>query len=241
MWSGPRNLSTALMRAWENRPDTEVLDEPLYAYYLARTGLDHPGRDEILARYPTDPEAAIARCLAPVAGPSAVVYQKHMSHHLLPGLDRSWLSQLRHVMLLRNPIAVLASYVRVRETVTLADIGLPQQLELAPRVELVIDADDFLARPRRYLEALCRQLSIPFTDRMLWWPPGRRASDGCWAPYWYGAVEASTGFRPPDRHGAAGQGRSPRIDDLPPHLRRLADEAIEIYETLAAGRLVLAD
>lgn len=242
MWSGPRNLSTALMRAWENRPDTVVLDEPLYALYLARTGLDHPGRDEIIATYPTDPVAAVARCLAPPPDGTPVVYQKHMSHHLLPGLDRSWLDQLRSFLLLRDPVQVLASYTRVRETVTLADLGLEQQLELAPRAELIIDADDFLAAPGAYLRALCDTVGIAFTDRMLSWPAGRRASDGCWAPWWYGAVEASTGFEP-RRGGATGAdppaGSGDPVEVLPAHLRPVARDALAIYRTLAQRRLVL--
>ncbi|MEZ5411347.1 MAG: hypothetical protein R2761_25175 [Acidimicrobiales bacterium] len=233
MWSGPRNLSTALMRAWENRPDTAVLDEPLYAWYLARTGLDHPGRHEILAAYPADAEGAVARCLAPAPPGVRAVYQKHMTHHLLPELDRGWLDELRHFMLLRDPVAVLASYTQVREAVTLADIGLPQQLELVDRAELVIDADDFLGDPQAYLEILCQRLDLPFSERMLSWPAGRRDSDGCWAPYWYAAVESSTGFNRPRSRAAGG------VDRLPPHLRPLAEEALDIYATLASRRLVL--
>jgi hypothetical protein len=236
MWSGPRNLSTALMRAWENRPDTEVLDEPLYAHYLAVTGLDHPGRDEIIAAGPAEAEAAIARCLAPLPEGITVSYQKHMSHHLLDGLDRSWLDRLRHVLLIRHPVEVLASYTRVRHQVTLADIGLPQQLELADRAELVIDAFDFLCDPRAHLEVLCRHLELPFTEplarAMLSWPPGRRDSDGCWARWWYGAVESSTGFHPPPDPS-----NRPTLDDLPHGLRPLAAEAVGLYEELAADRL----
>lgn len=233
MWSGPRNLSTALMRAWENRPDTVVLDEPLYAWYLARTGLDHPGRDEILATYPADADGAVARCLAPPPAGARAVYQKHMTHHLLGELDRAWLDHLRHFMLLRDPVAVLASYTQVRDEVTLADIGLPQQLELIDRAELVIDADDFLTDPGAYLDVLCQRLGLPFTEQMLSWPAGRRDSDGCWAPYWYAAVESSTGFNRPGPRAAGG------IDRLPPHLRPLAEEALALYATLAAHRLVL--
>lgn len=240
MWSGPRNVSTALMRAWENRPDTEVIDEPLYAYYLERTGLDHPGRSEILATYPTDGDGAVARCLAPVPDGVAIVYEKHMTHHLLPELRRDWLDQLRHLMLLRHPVAVLASYTRVRAEVTLADIGLSQQLELAPRCEAVIDADDFLADPRRYLEAVCGILGVGFDEAMLHWPAGRRASDGCWAPHWYAAVEASTGFNPPLPPRSGGpEPLAERIARLPPHLHPLAREATAIYDALHAQRLVL--
>jgi hypothetical protein len=233
MWSGPRNLSTALMRSWENRPDTVVLDEPLYAHYLAVTGLDHPGRDDIVAAGPVDAGRAIARCLAPVPAGIEISYQKHMSHHLLAGLDRSWLDGMRHFLLIRDPVQVLASYTQVRRDVALADIGLPQQLELAGRAELIIDAADFLASPERYLRALCDHLDIPFSGRMLRWPSGRRDSDGCWAEHWYASVEASTGFRAPSPPPA-----TVTVDQLPPDLRSLAGEATELYRSLAADRLV---
>lgn len=235
MWSGPRNLSTALMRAWENRADTTVLDEPLYAYYLAETGLDHPGRDAILAAGPIDGEEAIARCLAPLPTGSGISYQKHMTHHLLPGLDRSWLAQLRNVLLIRHPAEVLASYSRIRGEVTLDDIGLPQQVELASRAELIIDAADFLTDPERYLRAICDHVGVAFDVRMLSWPPGGRDSDGSWAPYWYAAVEASTSFR---------SGRPPVdanevVAKLDPALQDLAALATPLYDELAAERLRL--
>lgn len=233
MWSGPRNLSTALMRSWENRSDTEVLDEPLYAHYLAATGLDHPGRRDILAAGPVSADDAIARCLAPLSGEATISYQKHMSHHLLPDLDRSWLGSLRHLLLIRDPVLVLASYTAVRSTVTLADIGLRQQLELADRAELIVDSDDFLTDPERYQRAVCSHLGIAFTGAMLRWPAGRRPSDGCWGRHWYAVVEGSTGFGPPPT------GPSPEIGDLPPRLWALATEARAIYEELAAARLVL--
>lgn len=232
MWSGPRNLSTALLRSWENRPDTDVLDEPLYAHYLATTGLDHPGRDEIIAAGPADAEAAIARCLAPPAAGAAISYQKHMSHHLLDDLDRSWLDGFRHLLLIRDPLKVLASYTRVRESVTLDDLGLPQQLELLDRAELVIDADDLLTDPEGYQRAVCSHLGIGFTAAMLRWPAGTRDSDGCWAPHWYASVEASTGFRPPPT------APEPPLE-VPGHLRTVADEAIGIHRRLAERRLVL--
>ena len=234
MWSGPRNLSTALMRSWENRSDTTVIDEPLYAHYLARTGLDHPGRSEIVAAGPVDGAEAIARCLAPLPPGISVSYQKHMAHHLLPSLERSWLDELRNFLLIRDPIQVLASYTRVRQQVTLNDFGLPQQVELAERAELVIDATDFITDPAFYLQAWCSRLGLSSTDRMLSWPVGRRDSDGCWARYWYSSVEASTGFRSaPDPSATA------TVDDLPPSLRPLAVEATELYQQLAVKRLRL--
>lgn len=233
MWSGPRNLSTALMRAWENRQDTTVLDEPLYAYYLAETGLDHPGREAILSAGPVDGDEAIARCLASVPTPFGVSYQKHMTHHLLPGLGRSWLAQVRNILLIRHPAEVLASYSRIRSEVTLDDIGLPQQVELASRAELIIDAADFLTDPERYLRAICDHVGVAFDGCMLSWPPGRRDSDGSWARYWYAAVEASTSFR---------SGRPPvDVDDvvanLEPALQDVAARAAPLYAELAAERL----
>ncbi len=229
MWSGPRNLSTAMMRSWEHRPDTEVLDEPLYAAYLAATGADHPGRDEIIAAGPADFDTAIAACLASPAH-AAVSYQKHMAHHLLPPVDRSWLGELRNCLLLRDPRRVLASYTKVRDEVTLDDIGIPQQVELLEHCEVVVDSDDFLRDPRGYQTEICRRLGVPFDDAMLHWPAGPRASDGVWARHWYDSVEASTGFG------------EPPTDDPPALVGPLGDvaaEALEIYERLRRHRLLV--
>ncbi|HST64523.1 MAG TPA: hypothetical protein VLM05_04980 [Mycobacteriales bacterium] len=196
VWSGPRNISTALMRSWENRPDTRVVDEPLYAYYLHETGLDHPARDEVIAAGETSWQAVVAELTAPVDG---VYYQKHMTHHLIPGLPRDWIAALTNVLLIRDPAEVVASYVRSRADVLAEDIGLVQQAELFDQLGAdvpVIDAADFLRGPEAYLRWLCDFAGVPFTARMLRWPAGPRASDGVWAPHWYGAVLASTGFEP---------------------------------------------
>jgi hypothetical protein len=229
MWSGPRNLSTAMMRSWENRADTEVLDEPLYAAYLAATNLDHPGADEIIAAGPADASAAILRCVS-APNSTAISYQKHMAHHLLPGMDRGWIGELRNCLLLRDPRRVLASYTRVRKTVTLSDIGIPQQLELVDRCELVVDSDDFLADPRGYQTEICRRLGVAFDEAMLAWPAGPRDTDGVWAPHWYAAVESSTHFGPPP-------GQAP--EQISGALRDLAAEAVDIYEGLRVRRLLL--
>jgi Sulfotransferase domain len=203
MWSGPRNISTALMRAWENRGDCAVSDEPLYAAYLAETGLDHPGRDEIVAQGETDWKRVVAHLTGPVPGDKPIWYQKHMTHHLLPSMQREWVHALTNVLLIREPEAVVASYLKSRSSVTPQDIGLPQQAmlfdELSERggkAPIVIDADVFLRSPRTQLQRLCQALGVPFSDRMLHWPAGTRASDGIWAPYWYEAVWRSTGFEP---------------------------------------------
>jgi len=204
MWSGPRNISTAMMRAWENRGDCVVVDEPLYAHYLAHTGLDHPGREHVIAAGETDWRRVVAQLTGPLpAAACAIHYQKHMTHHLLPHIGREWLRELTHVFLIRDPRDVLMSYVKSRPTVSSEDIGVVQQLEIFRHVsELtgkeppVIDAGEFLRAPERQLRLLCDLLGIPFTPRMLSWPPGPRASDGVWAPHWYAQVLRSTGFEP---------------------------------------------
>ncbi len=201
-WSGPRNISTAMMRSWENRPDCVVTDEPLYAHYLAETGLDHPGRNEVIAAGETDWRKAVAALIGPVPTAARIHYQKHMAHHLLPHIDRSWLVELTNVVLIRDPADVLVSYRRSRTQLEPDDLGLLQQRELyAHLADLgtappVIDAAEFLANPAAYLEWLCDLVGVPFTAAMLSWPAGPRASDGVWAPYWYDAVVASTGFTP---------------------------------------------
>jgi len=222
-----------MMRSWEHRSDTDVIDEPLYAAYLRATGLDHPMRDEILAAGPTCVDAAISACLAAPASAS-ISYQKHMAHHLLPEMDRSWIGSFRNVLLLRDPRRVLASYSKVRSDVTLEDIGVPQQVELARHCEFIVDSDDFLTAPDVYQREICGRLGVPCDAAMLAsmmsWPAGRRSSDGVWAPAWYGAVEASTGF------GPAPAAPPP---DLPDHLVEVGQEAMAIYDQLRADRLIV--
>jgi Sulfotransferase domain len=204
VWSGPRNISTALMRSWENRSDSMVVDEPLYAHYLAVTGLDHPGRDEVVAAGETDWRRVVTTLLGPVPAGVDVYYQKHMAHHLTDDIDRAWISQLTNVLLIREPREVVTSYLRSRDSVTASDIGLPQQVRLYDELRgagatapLVIDSGDFLRRPGDYLRGLCDRIGVPFRDSMLSWPPGPRSSDGVWGRYWYDAVWRSTGFEQP--------------------------------------------
>lgn len=237
MWSGPRNISTAMMRAWENRPDTVVVDEPFYACYLNATGLDHPGRDEVVASQPTDwQQVAASLTDDQIPGGASVFYQKHMTHHMLPGVDLGWTSSLCNVFLIRDPVEVVASYKDRRGSVTLADIGLERQLDLFEReadrlgsAPPVIDSNDVLAAPKAVLTSLCQRIGLPFDDAMLNWPAGRRTNDGVWAPHWYASVEASTGFAPPrqEKTHAPLEGEDARI----------ADQARPLYEKLARWRI----
>lgn len=236
MWSGPRNISTAMMRSFENRPDAAVVDEPFYAAYLAETGLDHPMRDEVLANQATDWRTVAAELTGPVPGARPIWYQKHMTHHMLDGFGIDWTHGCRNTFLIRDPARVLASYVVKRTEVSLADIGVERQRELfereADRLGIappVIEGRDVLADPRGKLSALCEAVGIVFDEAMLAWPAGRRDSDGVWAPAWYDAVERSTGFGPPpDETGP------PRLND---ELRRIADAARPHYERLSAFKL----
>lgn len=232
MWSGPRNISTAMMRSFENRPDTAVVDEPFYAAFLAATGLDHPMREEVLASQPTDWAEVAEAMTGPVPGARAVFYQKHMTHHMLPDFGLEWTAACRNAFLIRDPVAVLASYAEKRDRPELADIGVERQGELFEReadrlgrAPPVVDTGDVLADPRGTLSALCEALGVGFDEAMLAWPAGRRDSDGVWAPAWYDGVERSTGFAPPRAVPDAGT--------LDGHLRRVADEARPYYERLS--------
>ena len=229
MWSGPRTVSTALMRAWENRPDTVVSDEPLYAFYLHRTALPHPGHQTVIASQPTDWRVVLAQLTsAPLPPGIAVSYAKHMTHHLLPEVDRAALAPLRHAHLIRDPRELLASYARVLAEPTLADLGLSQQAEIFETFGgPVVDSRDLLADPRGMLRALCRALDVPFDDRMLSWPAGPRDSDGVWAPYWYDSVHASTGFAP----------YRPPAQTLPARLEPLAERCQPYFARLHQYRL----
>jgi len=241
LWSGPRNISTAMMRAWENRPDTEVVDEPFYAAYLARTGKLHPGREAVLAAQPTDPAEVVRRLFASprpdASGRSPrILYQKHMAHHLPEGFERDSLAGLRHGFLLREPAAMLLSLDRVTPGPEVEDTGLPRQLELFRAFESasagpppVLDSSDVLADPEAALRALCSAWDVPFDQAMLSWPAGPRASDGVWAQHWYASVEASTGFGPPPAPRSA--------QELPERLRRVHDTCLPFYEELHDQRL----
>jgi hypothetical protein len=235
MWSGPRNVSTALMRSWENRPDTVVVDEPFYAHYLLATGVDHPGRDEVIARQENDWRRVVESLLTPLPPGVGILYQKQMAHHLLPHMGREWLGAMTHAFLIRDPAPMLASLEEKLGGFDLDATGLPQQVEIFELVECntgrmppVVDAADLLASPGPMLRALCAALDVPFSERMLSWPAGPRATDGVWAKYWYDRVERSTGF---ERAEAAAV---PRLEE---RLAQLDAQCRPLYERLRAHRL----
>lgn len=231
MWSGPRNLSTALMYSFAARPDCAATDEPFYAAYLHATGIDHPMRDAVIASQPTDPATVAAFCTGPNPDGKPLWYQKHMTMHMVPAFDRGFLRQLTNAFLIRHPARVIASYAKKREAPTLADLGFVQQAQLYDQVAdltgiapPVISAEAIRANPRAALTGLCAALGIPFHEAMLHWPAGPKPQDGVWAPHWYNAVHRSTGFEEPEGP----------LPDLPPDYQRLADQALPHYDRLAA-------
>lgn len=226
MWSGPRNLSTAMMYSFAARPDCQVWDEPFYAAYLQATGLDHPMRDEVIAAGDTDPEGVIASCLAPPESGKSLFYQKHMSQHMIQGFSRDWINQCTNVFLIRHPARVIASYAAKRENPTLLDIGFVQQAEMFRQLRdqtgqtpVVIDSYDIRQAPEASLQALCAAIGIRFYREMLTWPSGGHAADGVWARHWYGAVWKSTGFAAPEAD----------LPEIPDQLSSVLDGAMDSY------------
>lgn len=234
MWSGPRNISTAMMRAWGNRADCFVCDEPFYAYYLQATGLAHPIAAEVIARGETDWRRVVDWLTGEIPQGKAVFYQKQMTHHLLPEIDRGWLSQVANCFLIRHPQEVIASYLKKNYEPTATDLGFPQQAEIFEWVRThggatpaVLDARDVLEDPRKTLGLLCDALQLAFTDDMLSWPPGFRDTDGPWAPHWYTEVLQSTGFQP----------YRSRPEPVPDRLKAVYEACLECYHRLHAHRL----
>ena len=249
MWSGPRNISTTVMRAWGNRTDTVVIDEPFYAYYLRATGKKHPGADEIIAKGETDWRKVVAQLSGPIPGGEKVFFQKQMTHHLLPEVDRQWLVDLTNCFLIRDPGDVILSYIKKNPDPALEDLGFVQQAEIfdfvvgtsrcdvrghsgserrsAASLPIVIDAKDVLQSPERILRLLCAAVGVEFDKAMLSWPPGLRDTDGVWAKHWYGEVARSTSFQP----------YRPRNKPVPDRLREIHEQCRECYERLYKHRL----
>lgn len=237
MWSGPRNISTALMRSWGNRPDTYVSDEPFYAFYLKRTGLPHPGADEVIARHETDWRKIVSHLTGPVPEGKPVWYQKHMTHHMLPEVGREWFDAVTHCFLIRDPRDMLTSLQKTIPFPTLGDTGMPQQAEIfeevrrrTGRVPPVIDAREVLENPRGMLTLLCEALEVEFREEMLRWSAGPRRTDGVWAKHWYAAVEKSTEFEP----------YRPKIEPMPSSVHGLYKSCLGIYQRLMGFRLTLS-
>ena len=234
MWSGPRNLSTALMYSFAARSDCAATDEPFYAAYLHATGIDHPMREAVIASQPTDPAKVAAFCTGPNPDGKPHWYQKHMTMHMVPAFDRSFLRHVTNAFLIRHPARVIASYAQKREAATLHDLGFVQQAQLYDQVaELtgtappVISAESIRANPKQALTQLCGALGIAFDPAMLHWPPGPKPQDGAWAPHWYNAVHRSTGFDAPEGP----------LPALSPDDQRLADQALPHYHRLASVAL----
>jgi hypothetical protein len=239
MWSGPRNISTAMMRSWGNRADTVVVDEPLYAYYLKATGKDHPMAQEVIANGETDWRKVVSGLTTGVPeswhkGPSHIFYQKHMTHHLLPEMGRDWLAGLTNCFLIRDPAEVITSYIKKNEDPELEDLGFVQQAEIfewvrrrSGKTPPVIDARDVLQNSEPTLRLLCEAVGIEFDRAMLSWPSGLRKTDGVWAKHWYGKVAKSTGFEP----------YRARPTDVPERMREIEARCRKCYDELYRQRL----
>lgn len=225
MWSGPRNLSTAMMYSFANRSDFAVWDEPFYGSYLALTGLDHPMRDDIIATNETDPNKVAARCIDTIPAEKPHFYMKHMPHHMIDGVPRDWANDCVNIHLIRHPARVIASYGNKRDTITPADIGFQQQLELYNELGgIVVDSADIRDDPEEMLNILCDIIGLEFDPAMLTWPAGPRPFDGIWAKHWYDAVHKSTGFAGPD-------GPLPDVDNT------LLETALPAYEAMAKDKI----
>lgn len=234
MWSGPRNISTALMRSWESRPDCFVSDEPLYAHYLKVTGADHPGREEIIDQHEWDWQLVTRSLTGPIPRGRSVWYQKHMNHHLTPDVGRKWILELRNVFLIRDPVEMITSFIKVIPNPTPTDLGLPQQVELWEWIRArtgqappVIDARDVLENPRAMLTGVCERVGVPFDEAMLHWKSGPRDTDGVWGPHWYNSVYQSTGF------GAY----TPKNEQVPAHLAGVLAECQHLYDVMAGHKI----
>jgi hypothetical protein len=237
MWSGPRNLSTAMMRSFENRADCAVFDEPFFAPFLLATGGNNPMREETLTAHESNPKVVAKQCLAPPSSGEPIYFQKHMPNHVVEGFDRDWMRECRHFFLLRDPAAVIASYARGRAEFTIQDIGFLEQVDLYDEIcgwsetpPAIVLSNDILSNPEGYLRAVCDSVDIPFDKAMLNWPAGPRASDGVWAPHWYKTVENSTGFGPKRKESSI----------VPEAYQDMLEQCRPAYERLLAKKIVVS-
>jgi hypothetical protein len=235
MWSGPRNISTAMMRSWGNREDTTVIDEPFYAFYLKSTGIQHPAVDEVIATGETDWRKVVAQLIGPIPNGKQIFFQKQMTHHLLPQIDREWLDAVTNCFLIRDPRGVIASYLKKREDPALEDLGFVQQAEIfdlirtrTKAVPPVVDARDVLQNPERTLRLLCEAVGVEFNVSMLSWPSGLRDTDGIWAKHWYGEVAKTTSFQP----------YRATHTEVPARFREIYEHCRDCYDRLNQHRLL---
>lgn len=228
MWSGPRNLSTAMMYSFGNRADFAAWDEPFYAPYLDQTGLDHPMRDEIIATHESDPELVAVRCLSSIPNNKPHFYMKHMPHHMIPGMPRAWVKECVNIHLIRHPARVIASYGNKRDTITAEDIGFQQQFALYQEIGgTVIDSADIRDDPEEMLNILCDVIGLEFDPAMLSWPTGPKPFDGIWASHWYDAVHKSSGFAGPEGP----------LPDLDPAYLPLIETALPAYDAMSKDKI----
>jgi len=236
MWSGPRNLSTALMRSFENRLDCFVSDEPFYSFFLHRTKLEHPLRNKIIKSGEIDYNKIIKYITGPIPHSKKIWYQKHMAHHVLPNVDMNWIKKVKNCLLIRHPNDVILSYLKKNELENVQQLGYLQQVNiykiLCQETEsspIIFDAKDLLKNPKKMLIEVCKNLKIKFDDRMLSWPAGARKTDGVWGEYWYKKVKASTGFKP----------YTETKKNIPSKYEAIYDESIKHYNFLYKKRITL--
>ena len=235
MWSGPRNISTAMMYSFENRGDCCAIDEPFYAHYLEQTGVDHPGAEKVIEAYESDYQKVAQTLSGEIPGEAAIWYQKHMCHHITPGMNLDWLESLSNCFLIRNPREVLLSLSKITHEVSLWSTGLPQQVMLLENASQhdsnppILDSRDVLEDPRGMLDMLCQELKIPFSESMLSWEAGPRECDGVWGEYWYESVWSSSGF----------SRFRPRTGELAPSVESILEQAMPLYQELHSKRMRL--
>ena len=234
MWSGPRNISTAMMRSWESRSDTFVIDEPFYPYYLSQTNVEHPGREEIISNGELDEGKVSNGLISDIKKGRSIYYQKHITHHLLPSIDRTWMKNVVNCFLIRDPQDMIISYSKVHPHLNMHLLGLVEQYEIfeyvkeiTGEVPPVIDAKDVLLNPRDVLSKFCQNIGIIFSEEMLSWPKGKRETDGIWWKHWYKNVVNSTGF---NRY-------KPKTELLPEKYEQLYLECFSIYDKLHKLRI----
>ena len=234
MWSGPRNISTALMRSWESRSDTFVIDEPFYAHYLSVTNVDHPGRDEIIQNGETDQSVVSKGLISDIDDSCSIYFQKHMTHHMIPSVGRDWMKDVVNCFLIRDPKDMILSYTKVNSNLSMHSLGLEEQYELFEyvtkingRAPHVVDSKDILLDPRETLRLLCEKIGVVFSEEMLSWSKGVRDTDGIWAKYWYDNVINSTGFNT----------YTEKNEVIRDEYLQLYEDCLKIYEKLSKHKI----